>query len=144
MLIFNYRVLSQISEQYCFMHLNEYKSFQCWFEMLLKMILSKVDCAFPLTTVFFFSFAYTTSPAAVVFFRSSKHPYNFWPNYFECACVYLVYTFASMNLFVSNLWNSWSHFLSVVKAYTHIEDIAKGHIAALQHWNSEDSFRVSY
>ena len=31
---------------------------------------------------FFFSFAYTTSPAAVmklvVFFRSSKHPYNFW------------------------------------------------------------------
>ena len=32
--------------------------------------------------VFFFSFAYTTSPAAVkklvVFFRSSKHPYNFW------------------------------------------------------------------
>ena len=32
--------------------------------------------------VFFFSFAYTTSPAAVmklvVFFRSSKPPYNFW------------------------------------------------------------------
>ena len=31
---------------------------------------------------FFFSFAYTTSPAAVmklvVFFRSSKRPYNFW------------------------------------------------------------------
>ena len=31
---------------------------------------------------FFFSFAYTTSPAAVmklvVFFRSSKPPYNFW------------------------------------------------------------------
>ena len=31
---------------------------------------------------FFYSFAYTTSPAAVmklvVFFRSSKPPYNFW------------------------------------------------------------------
>ena len=31
---------------------------------------------------FFFSFAYTTSPAAVmklvVFFRSSKPPYTFW------------------------------------------------------------------
>ena len=31
---------------------------------------------------FFFSFAYTTSPVAVmklvVFFRSSKPPYNFW------------------------------------------------------------------
>ena len=34
------------------------------------------------TVFFFFSFAYTTSPAAVmklvVFFRSSKPPYNFW------------------------------------------------------------------
>ena len=37
---------------------------------------------FKIKLIFFFSFAYTTSPAVVmklvVFFRSSKPPYNFW------------------------------------------------------------------
>ena len=40
------------------------------------------NSGFILLLLFFFSFAYTTSPAAgmklVVFFRSSKPPYNFW------------------------------------------------------------------
>ena len=50
-----------------------------------KTVVVKTTLAYqtPLCEVFFFfSFAYTTSPAAmmklVVFFRSSKTPYNFW------------------------------------------------------------------
>ena len=48
---------------------------------LTKNSITPVDIGTP-TSSFFFSFAYTTSPAAVmklvVFFRSSKPPYNFW------------------------------------------------------------------
>ena len=60
----------------------EVHSFKRWPKRILLFKTREGRDIIGLQRIFFFSFAYTTSPAAVmklvVFFRSSKPPYNFW------------------------------------------------------------------